>query len=112
MTDHLFQPVYLRLPQIIGRAGLTEEQATANRNAGRGPTRARASIAPLIPVCKSTWWAGVKVGRYPAPIKLGPRITVWLAEDIRTLAQPNRSSDSVDPLHSVHATATHPGATE
>ena len=24
-----------------------------------------------IPVSKSTWWAGVKSGRYPAPIKLG-----------------------------------------
>ncbi|HEX2552503.1 MAG TPA: AlpA family phage regulatory protein [Microvirga sp.] len=35
-----------------------------------------------IPVCKSTWWAGVKSGRFPKPIKLGPRITVWRAEDI------------------------------
>jgi len=26
---------------------------------------------------KSTWWAGVKSGRYPKPVKLGPRITSW-----------------------------------
>jgi excisionase family DNA binding protein len=26
-----------------------------------------------IPVSKSTWWAGIKVGRYPKPVKLGPR---------------------------------------
>ena len=28
-----------------------------------------------IPVSKSTWWAGIKDGRYPKPVKLGPRIT-------------------------------------
>jgi predicted DNA-binding transcriptional regulator AlpA len=38
-----------------------------------------------IPVSKSTWWAGVKSGRYPAPVKLGPRITAWRVEDIRRL---------------------------
>ena len=38
-----------------------------------------------IPVSKSTWWQGVKDGRFPQPQKLGPRTTVWLAEDIRAL---------------------------
>lgn len=38
-----------------------------------------------IPVSKSTWWAGVKCGRYPQPVKLGPRITAWRVEDIRAL---------------------------
>lgn len=38
-----------------------------------------------IPMSKSTWWEGVKTGRYPAPIKLGPRITAWRVEDIRAL---------------------------
>jgi len=38
-----------------------------------------------IPVSKSTWWAGVKSGRYPKPVKLGPRITAWRVEDIRRL---------------------------
>ena len=40
-----------------------------------------------IPVSKSTWWAGVKAGRYPKPIKLGPRITAWRVEDIRALIE-------------------------
>ena len=40
-----------------------------------------------IPVSKSTWWAGVKSGRYPKPLKLGPRITAWRVEDIRALIQ-------------------------
>ena len=38
-----------------------------------------------IPVSKSTWWQGVKEGRFPQPQKLGPRTTVWKAEDIRAL---------------------------
>ena len=38
-----------------------------------------------IPVGKSTWWAGVKSGRFPRPVKLGPRITAWRVEDIRAL---------------------------
>lgn len=44
-------------------------------------------IAPHgpIPVGKSTWWEGVRQGRFPQPIKLGPRITVWRTEDIEDL---------------------------
>jgi prophage regulatory protein len=38
-----------------------------------------------IPVSRSTWWAGVQSGRYPQPLKLGPRITAWRVEDIRDL---------------------------
>lgn len=38
-----------------------------------------------IPVSKSTWWQGVKDGRFPKPQKLGPRTTVWKVEDIRAL---------------------------
>ena len=40
-----------------------------------------------IPVSKSTWWAGIKDGRYPKPVKLGPRITAWRVEDIRSLIE-------------------------
>lgn len=40
-----------------------------------------------IPVSKSTWWAGVGSGRYPKPVKLGPRITAWRVEDIRKLIE-------------------------
>lgn len=61
-----------------------------NANAGlpkSGLVRLASIIAPYgpIPVSKSTWWAGVKTGRYPKPVKLGPRITAWRVEDIRAL---------------------------
>ena len=42
-------------------------------------------IAPIIPVSKSSWWAGVASGRYPQPIRLGERTTCWRVEDIRKL---------------------------
>ena len=59
---------YLRLPQIIGNP------------------KSEPPIPALIPVSKSTWWAGVKSGRYPQPIRtLGLRITAWRIEDIRAL---------------------------
>jgi hypothetical protein len=58
---------FLRLPQIVGN-----------------PT-ADPPIPPLIPVSKSTWWAGVRAGRYPRPIKVSPRCTVWRVEDVREL---------------------------
>jgi len=52
-----------------------------------GFLRLKSIIAPNgpIPVSKSTWWAGVKDGRFPPPVKLGERITVWRVEDIRDL---------------------------
>jgi len=36
-------------------------------------------------VSKSSWWAGVKDGRYPKPVKLGPKTTAWKVSDIRNL---------------------------
>lgn len=41
------------------------------------------SILRVFPVSRSTWWEGVRQKRYPQPVKLGPRITAWKAEDIR-----------------------------
>ena len=44
-------------------------------------------ILLIIPVGKSTWWAGVKSGRFPKPVKLGPRTTAWKAEVIADLVK-------------------------
>lgn len=63
---------YLRLSQIVGR------RATEKRPAEPG----------IIPVSRSTWWAGVRSGRYPQPTRaLGERITAWRVEDIRALIE-------------------------
>ncbi|MHA7859443.1 MAG: helix-turn-helix transcriptional regulator [Henriciella sp.] len=54
-----------------------------------GLLRLRQILAPdgPIPVSKSTWWAGVKDGRFPQPVKLGARVTAWRAEDIWMLIE-------------------------
>ena len=43
------------------------------------------NILKVIPVGKSTWWAGVKAGRFPQSVKLGKRTTAWRVEEIRNL---------------------------
>jgi len=52
-----------------------------------GLVRLSEILAPRgpIPVSKSTWWEGIKTGRFPKPIKLSERVTCWRAEDIRAL---------------------------
>ena len=49
--------------------------------------RLKSILAPEgpIPVSKSTWWAGVKDGRFPRSIKLSPRVTVWRSVEIKKL---------------------------
>jgi prophage regulatory protein len=42
-------------------------------------------VLDVIPVGKSSWWAGVKSGRYPKSVKLSANCTAWRAEDIHTL---------------------------
>lgn len=48
--------------------------------------RRSSALPPIIPVSRSTWWAGVKCGRYPPPPRaLGARITAWRMEDLKWL---------------------------
>jgi prophage regulatory protein len=53
----------------------------------------RKGIRGLIPIAPSSWWLGVKEGRYPQPIKLGPRTTVWRESEIRALIENGLSDD-------------------
>ncbi len=45
------------------------------------------AVLKVYPVSKSTWWAGVKDGRFPKPVKLGEKITAWRVQDIRALIE-------------------------
>jgi prophage regulatory protein len=59
---------YLRLKQIIG-------------DPSSDPP-----IPPIIPVSRTTWFDGIKSGRFPQPVRsLGTRIVVWRAADIAAL---------------------------
>lgn len=51
--------IYLRLPQILER----------------------------LPISKSAWWVGCRTGKYPKPIKLGPKTTVWKASEINAFLE-------------------------
>ena len=60
---------FLRLSQIIGNP------------------KAEPPIPGLYPIGRSSWWEGVKSGRFPRPVKLGPKTTAWKVEDIRALIE-------------------------
>lgn len=63
--NHLPETGYVRLHQIIGNS--------------------KKNIPALIPVSRSTWWRGVKDGRYPRAVRLGPRITAWPVQSVKDL---------------------------
>jgi len=44
-------------------------------------------VLAVYPVSKSTWWEGVRNGRFPKPVKLTRRTTAWRVEDIRRLIE-------------------------
>ena len=67
---------FVRLPQIIGNP------------------KAIPPVPELVPVCKTTWWAGVKKGIFPKPVLLSPRVAVWHVEDIRKLIASERGGQA------------------
>lgn len=69
----------VRLEQIIGDANATPV------------------IPPLIPVSKSTWWAGVRTGRFPPAVKVTPGVSAWRWEDIQLLLDRLRPPDEWEP---------------
>lgn len=44
-------------------------------------------VLNLVPVSRSTLWQRVKEGRFPQPIKLSERVTVWRAADVLAFIQ-------------------------
>ena len=60
---------FLRLPQILG------------------DPKSDPPIQPIYPVSKSTWWKGIKDGRFPKPVKLSKRCSAWRVSDIKALVE-------------------------
>lgn len=42
-------------------------------------------VLARVPISRSSWYAGIKDGRFPLPVKLGVRISAWRERDIREL---------------------------
>lgn len=61
------QDSLLRLSQIIGNP------------------KAIPPVPAIIPISATSWWNGCKSGKYPKPIKLAPRTTVWRASEVQAL---------------------------
>jgi prophage regulatory protein len=59
MKNLIYTQTLLRLPQVLSR----------------------------FPISRSGWYAGVKAGKYPAPIKLGARTSAWRESDIDRLIE-------------------------
>jgi len=50
--------------------------------------RTKAGPPPLIDVSASTWWEGVKTGRFPKPVRTaGGRLTFWRGSDLLALVE-------------------------
>ena len=77
--------------EALPRAGLARiEQIIGDR-------KAQPPIAPLVPVSKSTWWSGVRTGRFPPAIKVTPGVSAWRWEDIQTLLESLRPAEEWAP---------------
>jgi prophage regulatory protein len=63
-----------------------------------GFVRLQQIIAPHgpIPVSASSWWSGIKAGRFPKPVKVSTRITAWRVSDIRALIDQIDRSQAAD----------------
>lgn len=42
-------------------------------------------VLAIFPVSRSTWYQGIKDGRYPSPLKIGVRASAWRASQIEQL---------------------------
>lgn len=52
-------------------------------------------VLTIFPISRSAFWAGVKSGKYPQPVKLSERCTAWKVEDIRKMiASYNNSTNT------------------
>ncbi len=64
------------IPQIPETGFLRLKQIVGDQEKG---------IPAIIPVSKSTWWSGVKSGRYPKSVKLSDRCTAWRKADVMAI---------------------------
>lgn len=42
-------------------------------------------VLSTVPVSRSLWYLNVKTGKFPQPVKIGPRIVAWKLSDVQKL---------------------------
>lgn len=63
---------------ITSRAYLRVSEIANNR---------RTRTPGIIPISAATWWAWVKAGKAPQPIRLSAGVTVWRSVDVLAFAE-------------------------
>lgn len=90
------QPSYTHPQAIAPLPARASERRTATATAGDQtllPQNLEIALWRLptvlrhVPVSRSGWWAGVRDGRYPQPVRLSARCVAWRASDIRSLIE-------------------------
>ena len=61
-----------------------------------GDPKATPPIPPIIPVSRTTWWEGVRSGRYPRPVRVSARSVAWDVVAIRALVEELNAGDPDD----------------
>ena len=80
-------------PQAIAPSpARASERGTATATAGKPSPRIDPeselwrlpAVLAHVPISRSSWFAGVRSGRYPKPVRLSERRVAWRASDIRS----------------------------
>lgn len=43
------------------------------------------TVLGVFPVGETTWWNGIKAGKYPRPVRISTRVNAWRVAEIRKL---------------------------
>lgn len=71
--------------ETVGLIVPTGEQPSKACLPREGFVREKALLAPIgpLPFSRSTLWHLCRTNRFPAPVKLSPKVTAWRVEDVR-----------------------------
>jgi prophage regulatory protein len=76
----------------MGCAGFKGSEMESNERATERLFRLP-EVLHKFPVSKSTWFAGIKAGKYPRGVKLSSRCVAWRESDIIALIEQTRGAE-------------------
>jgi hypothetical protein len=73
---------FVRMQQIVGDPGVTEEQA-AKLSTPDKPVAPRAPQPGVLPITEQQVRYMIRKGEFPAPVKMGPKVALFRVEEVR-----------------------------